>query len=202
MVLGAALLLGALALFTGNQTEAAEAEKAAAHLLTLIVESIEDRQETAQTEAAGTEPVIIPGTPPELLDPSVLKMTEVEIDGYTYIGYLSIPSLNLELPIMADWDYARLKISPCRYAGTVNGGNLVLMAHNYARHFGKLSQLTVGDEVIFVDMDGVVTRYEVAAMDILAPTAVEEMTSGEFDLTLFTCTYGGRSRVTVYCNRI
>ena len=50
-------------------------------------------------------------------------------------------------------------------------------------------------------MDGVTTRYKVVAMDILEPTAVDVMTAGEFDLTLFTCTYSGQSRVTVYCDK-
>ena len=76
------------------------------------------------------------------------------------------------------------------------------MAHNYASHFGGLSELSEGDNVFFTDMDGIVTMYEVVAQDILDPYAVEEMTSGEFDLTLFTCTYGGQSRVTVYCDRV
>ena len=74
------------------------------------------------------------------------------------------------------------------------------MAHNYSSHFGGLSQLSEGDSVIFTDMDGVTTNYQVVAQDILAPYAVEEMTSGDYDLTLFTCTYGGQSRVTVYCD--
>jgi sortase A len=39
------------------------------------------------------------------------------------------------------------------------------------------------------------------AQDILDPYAVEEMTAGNYDLALFTCTYGGKSRVTVYCDR-
>jgi sortase A len=76
-----------------------------------------------------------------------------------------------------------------------------LLHHNYSRHFGKISKLNEGDTISFTDVDGVVTHYQVAAMDILEPTAVEVMTSGEFDLTLFTCTYGGGSRVTVYCNK-
>jgi sortase A len=36
-------------------------------------------------------------------------------------------------------------------------------------------------------------------MEILSPFAVEEMTSGDWDMTLFTCTVGGQSRVTVRC---
>ena len=79
---------------------------------------------------------------------------------------------------------------------------MVLMAHNYNSHFGRISQLDLGDTVVFTDMDGNVVQYEVVGEDLLDPTAVEEMTSGDFDLTLFTCTYGGGSRVTVYCDRV
>lgn len=50
-------------------------------------------------------------------------------------------------------------------------------------------------------MDGVVTHYQVVALDILQPTAVEEMTAGAYDLTLFTCTYDSGSRLTVRCEQ-
>ena len=129
-------------------------------------------------------------------------MTEVVIDGYAYIGYLSIPSLGLELPVMSEWDYTRLKIAPCRYAGSVKTDNLVIAAHNYRRHFGPIKKLAIGDEVYFTDVDGIVFCYEVVEMVTLSPTAVEEMSAGDYDLTLFTCTYGGQSRVTVRCDRM
>ena len=197
MILGVVLVAAALALLTHNQTEAAQAEQASAELLPALVEEIQ-RSQNYQPQT----PPPAPHTPPELLEPEDLVMTEVELEGYSYIGYLSIPALELELPIMADWDYDRLQIAPCRYTGTLKGEDLVLMAHNYTRHFGGISRLAAGDSVAFTDMDGNVTFYEVVGIDVLAPTAVEEMTAGDFDLTLFTCTYGGRSRVTVYCDRV
>jgi sortase A len=129
-------------------------------------------------------------------------MSEVEIDGRLYIGYLSIPALDLELPVQSQWDYPGLKISPCRYYGSTKTDDLVIAAHNYARHFGGLMQLSPGDLVYFTDMDGVVNRYQVEEVDVLNPTDIEEMTAGEYDLTLFTCTYGGKSRVTVRCLRV
>lgn len=198
MVLGAALVFGALALFLSNQTEAAQAEQASAELLPQLKEEIGLQQE----EGEGRTSDYIPGTPVELLDPEDLVMTEVEIDGHSYIGYLSIPALDLELPVMADWSYAKLRIAPCRYAGTELGNDLVIMAHNYARHFGRTEELVVGDRVTFTNMDGVSTEYEMVARDVLAPAAVEEMTAGAYDLTLFTCTYGGSSRETVYFDRV
>lgn len=199
MLLGTALIFGALFLFLHNENEDAQAESTRIQLMPQLVEIIEENAQENPEPPTYEQPI---GTPIEYLDPSAFVMTEVKINGYSYIGYLSIPRLDLELPIMADWDYPRLRIAPCRYAGSVRGENLVLMAHNYASHFGGLSQLAEGDSVIFTDMDGVVTVYEVVGQDILPPNAIEEMTSGEFDLTLFTCTYGGKSRVTVYCNQV
>lgn len=197
MLLGTVLIFGALSLFLSNQREAKEAEQFTGSLLPVLIEKIEEKEETDTQPLTYTLPV---GTPIEYLDPSAFEMTEEEINGHAYIGYLSIPKLELELPVMADWSYPKLQISPCRYTGSVRGEDLVIMAHNYASHFGGLSKLSEGDSVIFTDMDGIVTEYEVVAQDVLAPNAVEEMTAGDYDLTLFTCTYGGKSRVTVYCD--
>lgn len=195
MVLGALLIAGAMALFVHNQQEATQAEEASTVLLPQIVERIEQLP-----PATETIPVDL-GVPLEFLEPEAFEMAELEIDGHAYIGYLSIPALELELPVMADWSYPKLRIAPCRYTGSIRGEDLVIMAHNYARHFGKLSELSEGDSVVFTDAEGNATYYEVVGRDVLAPTAVEEMTAGDFDLTLFTCTYGGKSRVTVYCDR-
>lgn len=195
MVLGTVLLAGALGLFLWNSQEARAAEESSVELMTRLVEELEEIEEP-------TIPLEYVGVPVEYLDPSAFEMTEVEINGHMYIGYLSIPSLELELPIMSGWDYSKLQIAPCRYYGSVMGEDLVLMAHNYPKHFGKISQLKEGDSVVFVDMDGITTRYEVVAQDVLDPYAVEEMVAGDFDLTLFTCTYGGASRVTVYCDQV
>lgn len=185
MLMGTVLVLAALSLFLFNQREARLAEAASKTILPQVVEQMEARAETAVM--------------PDPYDPA---MTEVEIDGYRYIGYLTVPALELELPVMSDWSYPQLKIAPCRYAGSTKTGDLVIAAHNYAHHFGNLSTLEPGTAVYFTDMDGVVSAYEVAAIEVLAPTAVEDMTAGAYDLTLFTCTYGGQSRVTVRCERV
>ena len=185
MILGTVLILAALSLFLWNRREAEQAGEASESILPQVVEHI--------AETAAEDPA-----PPDPLDPT---MTEAEIDGYMYIGYLSIPTLGLELPVMSEWDYTRLNIAPCRYSGSTKTDDLVIAAHNFAQHFGGLSGLSGGEEVYFVDMDNVVSSYTVVAVEILPPTAVEEMTNGEYDLSLYTCTYGGRSRVTVRCDR-
>ena len=46
-------------------------------------------------------------------------------------------------------------------------------------------------------MDKNVFGYRAVSVEILDPTAKEEMTSGDYDLTLFTCTLDGKNRLTV-----
>lgn len=198
MVLGAALLCAALTLFSLNRQESNYAQDAAEEVIPQLVQQIQVHTQQ-ETEPDLEEGLLIPQ---ELLTEEDVKMPEAEYKGHKYIGYLHMPTLGLELPIMSDWSYAKLKIAPCRYTGSIRGGDLVLMAHNYKSHFGPIRRLKTGDEVTFTDVEGNVYRYEVAGRDVLPPTAVEEITSGDFDLTLFTCTYGGKSRITVYCDLV
>lgn len=202
MVLGALLIVGAIALAYWNQKEEETAQEAVTQIVPQLVQQIQENTAAEEVTSEETIPEPEMQIPVELLTEEDKQMPEMEINGYRYIGFLSIPDLKLELPIMSTWNYRKLKIAPCRYTGSVRGEDLVLMAHNYKSHFGKLSRLDLGDNVYFTDMDGQTTCYEVVGTDVLAPTAVAEVVSGEFDLTLFTCTYGGKSRVTVYCNQV
>ena len=126
-----------------------------------------------------------------------MEMPAVTVDGEDYIGLLSIPALELELPVLGEWSYDGLKTAPCRYAGSAYSGGLIIAGHNYAAHFGTLSRLREGDAILFTDMDGNAFSYETAALEVLSGSDVEGMESGGWDLTLFTCTADGRNRVTV-----
>ena len=191
---GLAMLFAAYRLNQSNTLEDATAELVVTDVLPQLKEEIPEKP-SPQAVAQSMIPL-------DHLEPEDLTMTEKVIDGYRCIGYLSLPRIGRDLPILADWDYDLLKKAPCRFTGTLRGNDLVLMAHNYKSHFGRLSEMVIGDQVFFTDMDGVVTEYEVVAKDVLDPTAVEELTAGHYDLALFTCTYGGQSRVTVYCDKV
>lgn len=136
----------------------------------------------------------------EITDPFDEEMKIKEIDGYGYIGYLSIPALQLDLPVMSEWDYGRLKISPCRYYGSTKTDNLVIAAHNYRFHFGYLGHLKPGDTVVFTDMESKVSYYTVTSVEQLMPTDVDKVKDTGDDLILYTCTYGGAKRITVRCS--
>ena len=139
--------------------------------------------------------------PDYILNPD-MEMPTMDIDGNRYIGTLDIPALNLSLPVMSEWSYPKLKIAPCRYVGTAYQGNFVIAAHNYRTHFGSLGNLSAGDRVTFTDVDGNIFSYDVVEVQILNPAAIEEMVSDDWDLSLFTCTLGGKTRLTVRCDKI
>lgn len=137
----------------------------------------------------------------EIIDPFDKEMKVVEIDGYGYIGYLSIPALNLKLPVMSDCDYTRLKISPCRYFGSTKTDNLVICAHNFRSHFGYIGKIEPESTIIFTDMEGENLTYSVTSVETLQPTDVDKVKDTGDDLILYTCTYGGRTRIAVRCEK-
>ena len=151
VLVGTVLILSALSLFLYNRYEDAQAGQEAESLLADVQTLIETAPSTLPEETV----------PQETLAP---ELPVTEIDGYGYVGYLSIPKLELELPVMSEWDYARLKIAPCRQFGSSN-------------------------------------LYEVIRVETLKPTEVDAVQNSDHDLVLYTCTYGGKTRVTVFCDR-
>lgn len=186
IVLGSVLILAALTLFLWNQKKEQNAEDAVKKILPIIEESIEKTAEV-QTDQTDLEQE---------------TMTEIEVQGESYIGYLSLPTIQVKLPVMTDWSTVQLETAPCRYAGSVKTDDLVIIAHNYPSHFGNLKNIYVGDIVCFKDMDGIVYQYEVAKTDVVESTAIEEVTNSGFSLTLLTCTYSGQNRIAVWCEKV
>ena len=159
----------------------------------------EDNQPTAP--AAGPTPQSETEIPDFILNPQ-MEMPVRSIGGMDYVGILTIPSLELELPVASVWSYPALQLAPCRFTGSAYTDDLVIAGHNYTSHFADLHSLQQGDLLSFTDVDGNVFAYRVAETEILGENDVEEMTGSGYALTLFSCTVGGQYRVTVRCERI
>ena len=195
ILLGLLLLLGAGGLTAYNIWDGIRAERASQH----IIQEMDIGQ--ALVEALDREPDDDP------------EMPVIEVEGYYYIGILEIPSLQLTLPVMDRWDYTRLKISPCVYSGSYKTDDLVICAHNYARHFSPVKRIDIGADVYLITVDCRVYHYQVTNRETLQPGAVENMientnnttdgtVTNEWDLTLFTCNTGGQTRCAVRCAMI
>jgi sortase A len=196
MVIGILLLVCALALnlyklYLDKRSED-KSEEVEKQLSELIEEKLSD-EENLQ-EDVSDQPLYERN--PEM------AMPVISVDGNDYIGTIEISELDLSLPVLSEWNYPNLNIAPCRYTGTIYMKNMVIAGHNYDSHFGKLKELEVGDSVKFTDTDGNQFFYEVSDLEVLEPTAIEDMKESGYDLTLFTCTYGGKTRYTVRCSLV
>ena len=196
ITLGILLIVAAAGLAGYNLWDAGRAQKAAEEITGQLISDIESKVEDGKTAA----PYVDPNTP----------MPVEMIDGYEYIGVLEIPSEGLSLPVMNEWDYTRLKISPCRFTGSYYSDDLVICAHNYMRHLGPLLQIGIGEDIYFTSVDGLTIHYIVTNRETVEPTAVEQMIENtsnsetsllDWDLTLFTCNLGGQPRCAVRCSR-
>ena len=195
--LGAVLILSALLLFLHNRQEDIRAGQEAESLVQRVEAEIREKAQTVPpAETTGeTQPE------EEVMETEPPEMPVTVLNGYGYIGYLEIPAQWLKLAVMSEWDYNRLRLSPCRQCGTTYGDDLVIAAHNYDSHFGRLKNLNPGDLVTFTDMDGVVNTYSVTEIDTVSPESVDAVLHSGYDLVLYTCTPGGKTRVTVFCDR-
>ena len=191
VILGVLLIISAGVLVANNLREDQAAASYSQTTMTELAEQMPAVLRLADTSPAETYVQEVSRKHP---------LSVVTIDGYDYVGVIALPTLGLELPVMSEWSYPNLKLSVCRYYGEYAGEALVFCAHNYTSHFGRLRELNIGDEVLFTDMDGNVYTYVVDELEELTPYAVEEVTAGEWPLTLFTCTVGGRTRVVVRCD--
>lgn len=119
---------------------------------------------------------------------------------YDMTGVLQIPSLGLELPVLNEWNYDLLQMAPCRYSGSVETNDLILMGHDYQSHFGKLEELQEGETIFFLKKgDFVPYSYVVKEMETLHKTELEELTSSAYPLSVFTCTDSGQYRLVIRC---
>ena len=196
-----ALFLAAALLLTGNNlVETYQAGQTSERLSQEVSSRIESHSQDAdslsQAALVGEEET------PEYLRNPEMEMPVEEIGGNGYIGLLEIPALGLSLPVMSKWSYPNLKLAPCRYSGSAYTGNFTIAGHNYSTHFGPIGGLNAGDSITFTDMQGNRFAYEVQVVETLEATAVEDMVSEEWDLTLFTCDLSGESRITVRCLRV
>lgn len=189
VLLGAVMMLAALGLYAYNRYED---QRAAEQVQSVL----QDLQQQNQTEPAAdvqtTERVDL-----TLLDP---EMPVVTVDGNDYVGYLTIPDIDVSLPVQSDWSYPKLKKTPCRQFGSARTGDLVIAAHNYESHFGKLAYLMGGAQVILTDMDDIRYIYEIRKIEELAPTETEAVKDSGYEMVLYTCTYGGKTRIVAYCH--
>ena len=139
---GTVLIIAALFLCLYNAEENKRAGEEAGNTLSELIAAIpEPTQKPTETAVITTaEPDLYAQY--ETTTTTAPPLPTIELNGRLYCGYITISALDLELPVANELDYNVLRTSPCRYRGTAEGGDLIIAAHNYNSHFGKLKDLS------------------------------------------------------------
>ena len=181
-ITGIILLTAAFGLTANNYYEDYQANKNAAKAVEKLAEVIH-KEDTDQLYKMNPD----------------IEMPVKIINGIKYIGILELPKLSLQLPVMSHWSYDGLKIAPGRYQGSVYKRNIIIAGHNYRSHFSRLKTLDIGSTIYFTDVEGNKFKYRISDIEIIKGTDTKQMKKGVWDMTLFTCTYGGQNRMALRC---
>ena len=188
IILGTILIIISITLLIRNNYQEYLSGKKSNEALTIIKDNLDNSKEIINSQIN--------------IQKDKLEMETTSIKGIDYIGTLTIPTINLELPIISEYNSYNLNIAPTRYYGSLYTNDLIICGHSYKTHFKQLINLKQKDIVIFTDINGTNYKYEVLEIEILNQEDVDKMINNEFDLTLYTCTTDGLRRVTIRCNRI
>ncbi len=138
-------------------------------------------------------------------------------NGYKYVvvGTVNIPKINVKYPIFdgetdsAQETEALLKISPTKFWGPEPNevGNFCIVGHNYRnkKFFSKVPTLTTGDIIEITDLSGKTINYRVYNKYQVDPTDVScttQLTNGNKEVTLITCTDDSKYRVVVKAREV
>lgn len=126
---------------------------------------------------------------------------------YTTEAILKIPKINIEYPVLSATSDALLFVSLNKYWGPQPNevGNYCIVGHYYenGKMFGKLHKLKNGDKAELTDLSGNTVTYQVYDKKVIEPTDVSctsQMVARDMqirELTLITCTNGGKQRLVV-----
>ena len=186
IVLGILMILAALGIFGYNQYE----DQSVNQQNEVILETLEKKQQEDKTALYRQYPNI--------------PMPVVEIDGLNYIGTIKAPAIDLNTPVLATYDAATMEVTPALYSGTAYQKNMLMLGHNYQSCFGKLANIKIGDEVLFIDNHKNEFYYEVIDYLIINENEFDKILSQEdpWDFTMFTCTWSGYDRVVIRCKLV
>lgn len=128
---------------------------------------------------------------------------------YTTEAILKIPKINIEYPVLSATSDALLFVSLNKYWGPQPNevGNYCIVGHYYenGKMFGKLHKLKNGDKAELTDLSGNTLKYQVYNKYVVEPTdtrCTSQLTDGRKELTLITCTNGGKQRLVVKLRQV
>ena len=141
-------------------------------------------------------------------DNPVLEIDK-NISGHKVVGIIKIPKIDLEYPILETTSEETLNLSITKFWGNkINEiGNVTLAGHNNLSGimFGKIKKLENGDIIELTDIQNTTLKYEVFKTYVIDPNDIRCILPEEENIrevTLITCTTGGKNRFIVKAREI
>lgn len=138
----------------------------------------------------------------EVRDPRIATVT---YKGYTMLGKIEIPAIQLNLPVLDRATASSMEVSVgVAYGPGLNQvGNTVIMGHNYRNgtFFANLYKLKLGDLIYITDNSGtkikytIYNMYETPASDF---SYASRDTAGKREISLSTCTDDVQNRIIIW----
>lgn len=134
---------------------------------------------------------------------------------YTTVAVIEIPKINIIYPVIYSQDTSDkttedlLKLSVVKYWGpnANEQGNFCIVGHNYhnKRFFSKASTLKNGDTIYLTDTNNQTLEYKVYDNYVVEPNDLKctsQLTNGNKEITLITCTMTGKQRTVIKARAI
>lgn len=129
---------------------------------------------------------------------------EPTYQGFTVIGTIEIPKINLSYPILKEASTSAIERSVAMLygPGPNKPGNTYIIGHNYrnGQFFANNKNLSIGDKVYITDLDGqrlsytIYDKFETTKEDT---SFITRNTNGARELSLQTCTDDGKLRLII-----
>ena len=140
-------------------------------------------------------------------DPLNSSLSLDEDDLYNTVK-LYIPTIELNAPVLPKTtkEYLNIALTQIKKNQVPGQGNFTIAGHNsavYGRHFNRLHELNIGDEIQLIDGEKVFI-YQVDSKRVIEPSEVDVLndTHDKNEITLITCTVTGTKRLAVKGHRI
>ena len=128
------------------------------------------------------------------------SMPVLDIDETDFIGILEMPRYRSALPVSEDW--GSITKYPCRFSGSIYDRSMKIGVTSQKGQFDFYREISVGDVVIFVDVEG--NRYTYTVTDLQYESHADQTTlnSEESALTLFIKNVYDFDYLMVHCDVI
>lgn len=131
----------------------------------------------------------------------------VTYEGFTVVGRMEIPKIDLDLPVLerATKNSLEKSIGILTGPGLNKVGNTIIVGHNYRNgtFFSRNSELKNGDEIYITDTTG--TRIEYKIYNIYTTSSedseyITRDTAGKREISLSTCTDDSNYRLVIWAS--